>query len=66
MTQAGDELDPEVLSYSAFLNRQLLKAWRERMRVHEGSTDKNQMVGHTLRLSRLWVSRRRRTDTGDS
>lgn len=58
MTQAGDELEPEVLSYSTFLNRQLLEAWRERLRVYEGSADNNQMIGHSLRLSRLWVPRR--------
>jgi hypothetical protein len=30
-----DEADQEVLSYDAFLNRQLRHAWRQRWRAHQ-------------------------------
>ena len=30
-----DEMDGEVLSYRAFHDREILRAWRERLRVHE-------------------------------
>ena len=55
MGEMDDEGDQEVLSYSAFLNRQLLQAWRERLREHETSANKNRIVGHSLRMSRLWT-----------
>lgn len=35
MDHEANEFEPEVLSYLAFRNRQLLRAWRERRRVHQ-------------------------------
>jgi uncharacterized protein YjbJ (UPF0337 family) len=35
MSEDRYELEPEVLSYSAFHNRQVLRAWQERRRVYQ-------------------------------
>jgi hypothetical protein len=35
MDDQANELEPEVLSYMAFRNRQVLRAWRERCRAQQ-------------------------------
>jgi uncharacterized protein YjbJ (UPF0337 family) len=35
MSEDRNELEPEVLSYRAFHNRQVLRAWQERRRVYQ-------------------------------
>jgi len=35
MSDETNELEPEVLSYRAFRNRQLLHAWQQRRRAHQ-------------------------------
>lgn len=35
MSEDRSELEPEILSYSAFHNRQVLRAWQERRRVYQ-------------------------------
>jgi len=54
MIDETNELEPEVLSYRAFRNRQLLQAWQQRRRAHqaheyrdeqETTMNKDQMSG---------------------
>jgi hypothetical protein len=35
-----DDLEPEILTYREFINRQTLLAWQRRWRAHEHQPDK--------------------------
>lgn len=60
MGEVDDEREHQVLSYSAFLNRQLLEAWRERLRAYHEPPKKNRLLGHSLRVLGLSGGRRKR------